>query len=95
MTSEAIEESGENVFMFAIGRGSGTARRFESGPTDANEPSDMGWLKPGRRTAAVRLQNEPCHYSFMERSTQSITGASDVFWPSVCRTHHLTTGGCG
>jgi hypothetical protein len=27
-----------NVFMFAIGLGSGTVRRLESEPTDANEP---------------------------------------------------------
>src|SRR5947207_14733824 len=53
MTSEAIDESGVNVFIFAFGLGSGTARRFESKPPDANEPSDMGQLKPGRRTAAL------------------------------------------
>jgi hypothetical protein len=41
MTSEAIEESGVKVFMFDWSRGSGTARRFESVPADANEPSDI------------------------------------------------------
>jgi hypothetical protein len=41
MTSEAIDESGVNVFMFALVLGSGTARRFESNPTDANEPSGI------------------------------------------------------
>src|SRR5476651_1194182 len=55
MTSEAIEESGVNVFMFALALGRGTARRFESKPTDANEPSDIGQVKPGRRTAKSRL----------------------------------------
>src|SRR4030088_134466 len=59
MTSEAIEESGVNVFMFALALGSGTARRFESNPTDANEPSGIGQIKPGRRTATVRRQPEP------------------------------------
>jgi hypothetical protein len=29
------------VCIFAIGRGSGMARRLESGPGDANEPSDI------------------------------------------------------
>jgi hypothetical protein len=51
MTSEAIEESGVNVFMFALALGSGTARRLESRPVDANEPSGIGQLKPGKRTA--------------------------------------------
>ena len=41
MTSEAIEESGLKVCMFAIGRKSGVARRFESVTGDANEPSDI------------------------------------------------------
>jgi hypothetical protein len=45
--------------MFALALGSGTARRFESKPTDANEPSGIGQIKPGRRTAAVRFQDEP------------------------------------
>jgi hypothetical protein len=30
-----------NVFMSALVLGSGAARRFESNPTDANEPIDM------------------------------------------------------
>ncbi len=51
MTSEAIEVSGVKVCMFAIGRGSGVARRFESVTADANEPSDISILKPGKRTA--------------------------------------------
>src|SRR5476651_1247269 len=60
MTSEAIEESGVNVFMSELPRGIGRARwRFESGPAGANEPSDIGLLKPGRRTANSRLQREP------------------------------------
>ena len=58
MTSEAIEESGVNVFMSALVLGSGTARRFESNPTDANEPIDIGKLKPGKRTAILRFQHE-------------------------------------
>src|SRR4029077_6180821 len=70
MTSEAIDESGENVFIFATGLGSGTARRLESESADANEPSGIGWLKPGRRTAIVRFKTD-CHYSFMKSSAQS------------------------
>src|SRR3981081_4001657 len=58
MTSEAIEESGVNVFMSALVLGSGTARRFESNPTDANEPIDIGKLKPGKRTAILRFQHQ-------------------------------------
>jgi hypothetical protein len=42
MTSEAIEESGVNVFMFALILGSGTVGRLESKPEDANEPSGIG-----------------------------------------------------
>src|ERR1700722_6043406 len=58
MTSEAIEESGVNVFIFALALGSGAARRsLESSPTGANEPSGIGQLKPGRRTAIVRFQS--------------------------------------
>jgi len=37
--------------MFAIGRGNGAGRRFESVPEDANEPIDISILKPGKRTA--------------------------------------------
>jgi hypothetical protein len=59
MTSEAIDESGVNVFMFALALGSRTARRFESNPTDANEPSGTGQVKPGRRTATVHFHDEP------------------------------------
>src|SRR5664279_4230863 len=60
MTSEAIEESWVNVFMSELPRGIGRARwRFESNPAGANEPSDIGVLKPGRRTAKSRLQREP------------------------------------
>src|ERR1700694_4328860 len=60
MTSEAIEESGVNVFMSELPRGIGRARwRFESGPAGANEPSDIGLLKPGKRTAKSRRRREP------------------------------------
>jgi hypothetical protein len=59
MTSEAIEESEVNVFMFALALGSSTARRFESNPTDANEPSGTGQVKPGRRTATMHFHDEP------------------------------------
>src|SRR5664279_2652113 len=60
MTSEAIEESGVNVFMSELPRGIGRARwRFESNPAGANELSDIGLLKPGRRTAKSRLQRGP------------------------------------
>src|SRR5580704_10606211 len=64
MTSEAIDESAVNVFISAFALGSGTARRcLESSPAGANEPNDMAQLKPGRRTATVRFQND-LHYSF-------------------------------
>jgi hypothetical protein len=44
--------------MFAIGRGSGVARRFESVPVVANEPSDISILKPGKTAAKnFRLKN--------------------------------------
>src|ERR1700693_3740036 len=60
MTSEAIDESAENVFMLALAMGSGAARRcLESTPTGANEPSGIRQLKPGRRTATVRFQDQP------------------------------------
>jgi hypothetical protein len=39
------------VCIFAMGRGSGMARRFESVSGDANEPSDISILKPGSTTA--------------------------------------------
>jgi hypothetical protein len=84
ITSEAIEESGEKVFMLAFGRGSGTARRFESEPTDANEPDDIELLKPGRRTAIVRFQNEPFHYSFMAPSAQSDNRLPRCILAEVC-----------
>src|SRR6187200_747028 len=63
MTSEAIEESGVKVFMFALVLGSGTARRFESIPLDANEPGGIGQVNPGRRTA-MSLQGNP-HLLFL------------------------------
>src|ERR1700722_15261504 len=61
MTSEAIEESGVNVFMFALALGSGAPVRWRlvSSPAGANELSDIGLLKPGRRTATVRFQDDP------------------------------------
>jgi hypothetical protein len=55
-TSEAIDESGLNVFMFALSRGTGTARRFESVPADADEPINMGTPKPGSTTAMSFFQ---------------------------------------
>src|SRR5450432_1668849 len=65
MTSEAIEESAVNVFMFALVLGSGTAARwrFESNPAGANEPSGIRQLKPGRRTAEPTSFTIPlrCH----------------------------------
>jgi hypothetical protein len=95
MTSEAIEESGENVFMLATGLGSGTARRLESESADANEPSGIGWLKPGRRTAIVRFQNGLSLFLHESRPRNPITARRCAFWPSVCGTHHLMSGACG
>jgi hypothetical protein len=71
MTSEAIDESAVNVFILGFVLGSGTARRcLESSPTGANEPSGIGKLKPGRRTATVRFQDDLLYYSFTMSSAQ-------------------------
>src|SRR5487761_260192 len=71
MTSDAIEVSGVKIFIFAIGRGSGVARRFESEPGDANEPIDISILKPGKRTALANFQNVFDHYSLVMPWAQS------------------------
>src|ERR1700759_4875585 len=58
MTSETTEESGVNVFMFALPLGVGRARRrFRSGLAAANEPASIGQLKPGGTTAKLRFQH--------------------------------------
>src|SRR4030088_3182178 len=90
MTSEAIEESGVNVFMSELPRGIGRARwRFESNPAGANEPSDIGLLKPGRRTANSRLQREPrLLFLYDVRSAIRQAGRGVAFWPGVCGKHH-------
>src|SRR6202048_4579039 len=90
MTSEAIDKSGVNVFMFALARGIGRARgRFESKPTDANEPIGIGQIKPGRRTATSAFSGRTlftiplrCH----QRNARA--GRPFAFWPSVCGKHH-------
>src|ERR1700722_2705773 len=71
MTSDAIEESGEKVCMFAIGRGNGAGRRFESVPEDANEPIDISILKPGR-TTAITLFQKICQSLFSEGDLRAI-----------------------
>src|SRR5579862_5736592 len=76
MTSEAMEVSGVKVCMFAIGRGSGVARRFESVAGDANEPTDISKLKPGKRTAKVLIHKIHAHYSPVRPRAQSIIPAA-------------------
>src|ERR1700754_4078511 len=75
MTSETTEESGVNGFMSALPLGSGSGRRrFESEPTDADEPCSIGQLKPGRRTAAILFFGELqrwLHYPDPMARTQS------------------------
>src|ERR1700761_8024905 len=83
MTSEAIEESDVKVCMFAIGRKSGVARRFESASGEANEPSDIRGLKPGRRTATFR---STILRIWLARNRMS--GVARAFWPGVCGKHH-------
>ena len=56
--------------MSALVLGSGTARRLESIPLDANEPGGIGQVNPGKRTAIVRFQGEP-HLLFL----YDVTGA--------------------
>src|SRR5262249_31768547 len=66
ITSEAIEESGVNVFMFALSRGTGSARwRFES---TLSEVSDMGHFKNWLASNKYRIE---CHYPFMAALAQS------------------------
>ncbi|MGC1554430.1 MAG: hypothetical protein WA806_16775, partial [Bradyrhizobium sp.] len=72
MTSEAIEVSGVKLCIFAIGRGNGVARRFESMGT--NEPSDISLLKPGKTAAINFFQTEHRHYSPGMRCAQSNVG---------------------
>src|ERR1700686_2454261 len=95
MTPEAIDESAENVFMVATGLGSGTTRRLESESADANEPSGIRLLKPGRRTAIVRLQNGLSLFLHEGRPRNPITARRCAFWPSVCGTHNLMSHPCG
>src|SRR5579871_2072822 len=71
MTSEAIEESGLNVCMFAIGRGSGAAPRFESVTGDANEPSVISILKSRQYGGSGNFQNIWQHYSSPQARAQS------------------------
>src|SRR5271169_5124714 len=95
ITSEAIEESGENVFIFARGRGSGTARRFESVPADANEPSAIWIAQTGQDNGNIELSKWSLTIRPRRRRCNPITGGCDVFWPSVCGPHHFTAGACG
>src|SRR5579864_8182629 len=87
MTSEAIEVSGVKVFISAIGRGNGVARRFES--VLLVPPSDISILKPGKRTAINFFQRNLSTilppYSLRNR----LTDFRRAFWPTVCGTHHL------
>src|SRR5579872_4910729 len=82
MTSEAIEVSGVKVCIFAIGRGSGMARRFES--LDANEPGGISILKPGETTAIEFFKNNVLHYSLPMSAAQSPAGVSGVHFGRVC-----------
>src|SRR4051812_9629505 len=92
MTSEAIDESGVNAFMLAWAPGIGRARRrFKPKPSDANEPDDIGLLKPGRRTAIELwrvILGESVYYSFTEPTAQRASPPSATFWRSVCGKHH-------
>src|ERR1700761_8684353 len=82
ITSEAIEESGLNVFMFAFSRGAGSARwRFES---TLSEISDMGTLQ---NKGANNNTDSPDHYSFMTGAAQSHGMPLPQFSPGVCGTH--------
>src|SRR5215212_4545699 len=89
MTSEATDESGVNAFMLALAPGIGRARRrFKPKPSVANEPNDIGQLKPGRRTAITVVLGESVYYSFTVPTAQRASPASATFWRSVCRKHH-------
>src|SRR3569832_2984690 len=79
ITSEAIEESGVKVCMFAIGRGSGVARRLESVPEDANEPIDLSILKTGRTTATAYFQNIPPLFSRVVGFAFSLPDSAEHF----------------
>src|SRR3954466_6283405 len=92
MTSEATDESGVNAFMLGLAPGFGRARRrFEPKPSDANEPNDIGQLKPGRRTAIESFQDESVYYSCTMRPAQRVSLPSATFWRSVCGKHHRQT----
>src|SRR5215210_6723564 len=92
MTSEATDESGVNAFMLALAPGIGRARRrFAPKPSDANEPNDIGQLKPGRRTAIESFQDESVYYSFTMPPAQRVSLPSATFWRSVCGKHHRQT----
>src|SRR4051794_14847664 len=63
MTSETTEESGVNVCMSALPFGSGRERRrFESEPTDANEPCNIGTTQTGQENGGNSFFNgtQPC-----------------------------------
>src|ERR1700720_950218 len=94
MTSDAIEESGEKVCMFAIGRGNGAGRRFESVPEDANEPIDISILKPGRTTAITLFQKKyVSHYSLKVTSAQSVIRPAMSILAECVRGASLDGGG--
>src|SRR4051794_510870 len=73
MTSEAIEESGVNVFICALALGSGTGRRFDSEPFEVYERSSIGELERGRRTAAAHFRKKPVYSSFTMPLKQGVS----------------------
>jgi hypothetical protein len=58
---------------------------------DANEPGGIGQVKPGRRTAMVRLKDEP-RLLFLYDVAGAIgePAAASHFGRGVCGKHHLT-----
>ena len=92
MTSEAIEESGVKVFMFAlalgIGKGALTLRiRYQQMRT--NQRTSENSNRAGERQHDVFKQTNSVYYSFTLSSAQSgEPGFASHFAPSVCGAHH-------
>jgi hypothetical protein len=58
-----------------------------------NEPSGIGELKPGKRTAMTRFQRTSFTISSPFPQRNALIPFRFGFWPTVCGTHHRSDPG--
>jgi len=81
--------------MFDWGRGSKSARRFESVPKDVNEPGGISNIQTRQENGNRQLANARVHYSPPAVSAQSDNHSRHAFAQSVCGAHHKSGAACG